>query len=285
MKSLLILCLLAWPFVFCNSQSSYLDSVLNEAMYYDDDLLYMELDASNTFHFMYFNSSYNNKTFYAGREVANPQYYLSGQVSYFNSKGFFVGFGTSSGTWFSSDDNANYNNALVLGLAKSIKKIKWMRYNVSYSRYFGINKGLDFSSAYSNNLHLGLGARYKSLGIRSGFNLLFGSEAKATFSWDVYATINVALLKQGGSIKLVPELSFFYDSEEVEQNLEFKQQQNYSTKFGLLNTEISLPLMINLKDFDIEMGYTLNLPRSLDPNYSFDANGFFTISLGYIFSL
>ena len=274
-----------WPLIFTTSQVSYIDSVLNEVMYYDDEFLYTELEAANTFHFMYVNSTYNNKTYYAGREVANPMYYLSGQVSYFNSKGFFVGFGTSSGTWFSTNDDAHYNNALVVGYGKSLKKVKWLRYNISYSRFFGINQGLNFSSTYSNNAHFGFGTKFKWIGSRAGVNILFGKATKATFSWDLYTNITIAKMSAFKSIKLEPELSFFYDSEEVEQVSDINQQTSYANKFGWMNTELNLPITFNLNDFDVELAYTINLPRSLDLNYSYDTTNLFTISVGYIISL
>ncbi|WP_430815622.1 hypothetical protein [Carboxylicivirga sp. RSCT41] len=278
----MLLCsLTAW------SQDTYLDSVLNEAMYYDEsELLYMELNSDKTYHFIYTNSTYNSQSFYAGREVADPQYYLSGQVSYFNTRGFFMGFGTSSGTWFSTNNDANYNNSLMIGFGRSLKKHRWLRYNINYSRYFGINDGFDFSGSYSNNLHIGISARNKWIGTRTGLNYLFGKNTKATFSWDIYSAITLVNMSAFNHIKLEPELSFFYDSEEVEETPSgINGTVVYNTEFGWMNTEISLPLIMTINNFDIELGYTINLPRSLDPAYSYDNTSFFTVSLGYIFEL
>ena len=269
-----------------NSQESYIDSVLSEVMFYDDnELLYMDIEEDKTYHFIYANATYSNKTFYAGREVANPQYYLASQVSYFNSNGFFMGLGISSGTWFASNGDASYNNAIILGYGKALNKHKWLRYNLSYSRFFGISEGLDFSSTYANNAHLGIGLKHKWFGARAGLNFLFGSASKATFSWNIYSQLTLWNLGQFNNIKLEPQLSFFYDSEEVMADNQNWDEINYNNEFGWMNTELNLPLIINLNDFDIELAYTINLPRSLDPNYAYDTTSFFTISVGYIFEL
>ncbi|MCG8580074.1 MAG: hypothetical protein MI866_09165 [Bacteroidales bacterium] len=287
MKNLTILSLLLLHSFISWTQEAYLDSVLNEVMYYDEsELLYMELDSDKTYHFIYANSTYNSQSFYAGREVANPQYYLSGQVSYFNTKGFFMGFGTSSGTWFSANNDANYNNSIMVGYGRALKKHRWLRYNINYSRYFGINDGFDFSMSYSNNLHFGVSAKNKWLGTRTGLNYLFGKDSKATINWDIYSDITLINMSTFNNIKLEPELSFFYDSEEVEQTTSDNNGAiTYSNKFGWMNTEICLPLTMTINNFDIELGYTINLPRSLDPNYSYKNTSFFTISAGYIFEL
>lgn len=267
------------------SQQSYVDSVLNEFMYYDDEaIFYMELNNNKKFHFMYVNSTYNNKSLYAGREVGNPQYYLSGQVSYFNSNGLFLGLATSSGTWFSTNDNANYNNSFTVGYGKSLKNHSWFRYNASYSRYFGFNNGFDFSSTYSNNLHFGIGTRHKLLGTRAGLNYLFGDESKSTFSLDIFSPLTLVKTKAFFEIGFEPEVSFFFDSEMVE-NIDSNQNLEYTSKFGWMNTELILPMQINMKNLDIELGYTINFPRSLDPAYTYANTHLFTLSLGYIFDI
>ncbi|WP_282035524.1 hypothetical protein [Saccharicrinis aurantiacus] len=285
MKSLLLVL-----FCFCSlstlpSQETYVDSVLNEVMYYDEDeVINMDLKLDKAYHFLYVNTSYSNKTFYAGREIGDPQYFLAGQISYFNSKGFFAGLGTSSGTWFSTNGEANYNNALMLGYGKALKKQKWFRYNVSYSRYFGINDGFDFSSTYSNNLQTGITARFNWFGTRASLNYLFGSASKATFNWDAYISITIVDFGSFNNLKFVPEVSFFYDSEDVVYITD-SDELTYNSEFGWMNTELTFPIMLNINNFDFELAYTYNVPRSLDPIYEYENTSFFSFSIGYIFEL
>lgn len=285
MKSLLFMLLCFFCVSTIMSQESYIDSVLNEVMYYDEDeLISMELEVNKAYHFLYVNTSYSSETFYAGREIGDPQYFLAGQVSYFNSHGFFAGLGTSSGTWFSTNEDTNYNNAIMLGYGKALKKQKWFRYNISYSRYLGINDGFDFSSTYSNNLHVGISPRVKWFGARAGLNYLFGRASKATFTWDMYASITLVDFGSFNNIKFVPQISFFYDSEDV---LDINEMDEiiYNSAFGWMNTELNFPLMINVGNFDFEVAYTYNLPRSLDPIYEYDNTSLFSFSIGYIFEL
>ncbi|WP_068475185.1 hypothetical protein [Saccharicrinis aurantiacus] len=285
MKSLLTVILSVYLLSPLIAQESYIDSVLNEVMYYDDnELINVNIEVDKAYHFLYVNTSYSNKTYYAGREIGDPQYFLAAQISYFNSHGFFAGLGTSSGTLFSTSGNANYNNAIMVGYGKALKKNKWFRYNMSYSRYIAISNDIDYSSTYNNNLHMGATTRFKWFGARASLNYLFGGASKATLNWDVYASIRIADFGSFNNLQFVPEISFFYDSEDVVYATE-SEEFTYNSEFGWMNTEITFPLMLNINNFDLEIAYTYNLPRSLDPIYEYNNTSLFSFSIGYIFDM
>lgn len=70
----------------------------------------------------------------------------------------------------------------------------------------------------------------------------------------------------------------------------FGPRQQYqlieNSKFGLLNTAIILPISLDYKDFDLEIGYNINLPNSMfDDGEDLPVTTYFNVSLGYIFSL
>jgi len=52
-----------------------------------------------------------------------------------------------------------------------------------------------------------------------------------------------------------------------------------------MNTQLYLPLEISIGDLDIELGYTYNLNRSLDTDYTYDNTSVFSVSLGYFFMI
>ncbi|MFO7657007.1 MAG: hypothetical protein R6W78_08060 [Bacteroidales bacterium] len=70
------------------------------------------------------------------------------------------------------------------------------------------------------------------------------------------------------------------------ENLSSQQSGSSATRikevYGLLNTQFYLPLCIYLGDFDIELGYSLNIPRSQDAGISYPVGSFFSFSLGYL---
>jgi len=105
------------------------------------------------------------------------------------------------------------------------------------------------------------------------------------------------LLEAGKNIEIdiSPELSFYFGSETVEYEMysyladRFQQtivsDYIYKDEFGLMNTQLYLPLEISIGDLDIELGYTYNLNRSLDADYTYDNTSVFSVSLGYFFMI
>ncbi|MDG1227732.1 MAG: hypothetical protein P8P15_07140, partial [Polaribacter sp.] len=55
--------------------------------------------------------------------------------------------------------------------------------------------------------------------------------------------------------------------------------------FGLLNTQVNLPLSLSLKSWDFELGYNLNIPNSLKQEDAYKTTSYFHLSLGYLFDL
>lgn len=70
------------------------------------------------------------------------------------------------------------------------------------------------------------------------------------------------------TIDFNPTLSFYLNSETIStqynsiffKNVNFSFEESY---FGLINTQLKFPFQINLKNFDFEVSYYLNLPRSI----------------------
>ena len=54
---------------------------------------------------------------------------------------------------------------------------------------------------------------------------------------------------------------------------------------GLLNSQISIPITINYKNIDFQVSYRYNLPRSLDPLYTYENSSQINVSLGYLINL
>ena len=95
-------------------------------------------------------------------------------------------------------------------------------------------------------------------------------------------------------MQLEPALSFFMGSESVEYEVSsgtggMQGSQGSSTGvenvYGLLNTEIMLPLSIYIGDFDLEFNYSLNIPLSQEEGIQYPASSFFSFSLGYLLPL
>ena len=66
----------------------------------------------------------------------------------------------------------------------------------------------------------------------------------------------------------------------------FIETETLVERYGLLNTQLRLPLVLTWGNVDLEIGYTYNIPRSLADGVSgLGDTSFFNVSLGYLFNL
>jgi len=55
--------------------------------------------------------------------------------------------------------------------------------------------------------------------------------------------------------------------------------------YGLLNSQFYLPVYVYLGNFDIELGYSVNIPVTQNETYSYPVSSFFSLSIGYFLPL
>jgi len=262
-----------------------IDSILDEILFKKPKIK----NPSPIAHLLYWGTSYDNKTFYAGREVGVGQYSISGQLFYFNSLGFYIGGG---GAWYSQLD-PRYNNTIIsAGYSNSLPNHKSLRYRASYSRFFFSNN--DYDPTYTGSINAGSTYQTDWIGTRLDYSLHTGNAYSSQISWDVYSKITLLKFGTFNKIRFEPEISLFFGSETVEyERYSFLTQSDKNPAiykvtdeiFGLMNTQIRLPLDITYKGFDIELGYNINLPYSHNNSITYDNTGYFSVSLGYALSI
>jgi len=278
---------------YLEAQEDRIDAILDSMFFSnDDELMLMLAEMNRTHHFLYARTGYDSKTTYAGREIGTDQYNMAGQLFYINSLGFSIGV---SGAWYSQMDPSYRSTVLTAGYSNGLKKNKWLRYRVSYNRYFYNISDSDYEPVYTGSAGAGISLKAGSVGTRLDYSLLMGSEYGSQLSADLYG--NFTLLKLGNNVKfrILPEISLYFGSETVEYDrysyLDGNMQQAGSTetiyedRFGLMNTQLRLPLEFGIGDFNIEIGYTYNINRSIDPAYTFDNISMVSLSVGYFFML
>ena len=87
-----------------------------------------------------------------------------------------------------------------------------------------------------------------------------------------------------------PLVSFYFNSETIDTeyspsffiNQNINANQNY---FGLINTQIKLPIEFNLNSIDLELSYYINIPIPIGDENNLPNTSFFGISIGYLFDL
>ena len=266
------------------------DSVLNDLFFEEADL-YELFDGNTNFHFLYFVTTFNSATYYSGRQVGTNEFNLSEQMYYFISNGLYFG---ASGVQYSHLSPSFRSVVVSAGYSNSIKKINFLRYRVSYDRFVYLNMGTDFEPNYNSDISTGITLQYKGLGTRLDYTFLMGNNYGNLFSYDLFAKVKLLSLGNYDRIQFKPQVSFYYGSDIVEYDLNahlidsdpfYEPEYVQKEEFGLLNSQISLPLSVAYNNFDFEVSYTFQFPKSLDPAYFYEKSGFWSVSLAYIIDI
>lgn len=261
---------------------SEIDSLLDDILFEDTELLNL-ISQQKTLHFIYINSELSNKSFFAGREIGTNQYNISSQLSYFNTNGIFAGV---SGAWYSQLDPQYGTTVVSLGYGKTLKQFKNISLRTSYSRYIYNFGEESFDPDYNSNIRIGATLKKQWAGTRIDLTYLMGNANATNINWSIYSKINLYKFSKYNKVQLVPQFSIFFGEEAVEYQEVVRRnftQTLTENKFGVLNAQISLPLRVSYKNFDFELGYSYNLPQSLDAEYTYDNASQLNISIGYIF--
>lgn len=267
-----------------------IDSLIDD-LFFGDELQAFVPEVSKNYQFLYFRTNYDSRTYFAGREIGDEQYNLSGQLFYMHSNGIFAGI---SGSWYSQLDPGYRTTVLTLGFGKGLKKASFLRYRFSYDYFLFHQDDPDFDPLYTSSLNTGMTLKSKSLGTRLDASFLLGKEVSAQLSWDAYAYLNLVKLGKYDKIRLEPEVSLYFATETAAFSLSevlIDPVTNevtgayYEDTFGLLNIQLSLPLNITFHNFDLELSYQYNLPRTQGNVIDYPESSSFRLSLGYMFSL
>ncbi|HDZ40270.1 MAG TPA: hypothetical protein ENH59_01120 [Bacteroidetes bacterium] len=278
---------------YLSAQEDKIDAILDSMFFSnDEEILLMFAEMNRNHHFLYTRIGYDSKTTYAGREIGTEQYNLTGQLFYINSLGFNIGV---SGAWYSQMYPSYRSTVVTAGYSNGLKKNKWLRYRISYNRYFYNINDSDYEPVYTGSAAVGISLKAGPVGSRMDYSLLLGKEYGSQVSADLYGNSTLLKIGKRAKIRILPEISFYFGSETVEYErysyLDGSMQSPgdaepvYEDKFGLMNTQLSLPLEFSIGDLDIEVAYIYNLNRSIDPDYTFDNVPVISFSVGYFFML
>jgi len=284
---ILILSLFAGINSFAQEQESKLDSVLDAILFEDEDLLKLLYEDVN-YQFLYTRLNYNSKSLYAGRPIGVDQYDLSAQVHYFHSSGFNLGI---AGVAYSEFKPKYNTTVLSAGYFHKFKNPDPLSIRTSYSRYFFEEIDSVESSSFNSSVNFGTSFTKKHFGSSANITFLIGDDYSTQIDLSAWGSFN--LLKFGYSNKLSfdPELSVYFGNQTAiygQFGVDAINQwylNNQGSVFGLINTEIAIPFTLSIKDFDLEAGYYLDVPRALGLEPKMDPVSWFGISVSYMFDL
>jgi hypothetical protein len=265
------------------AQVDRIDSLLNDLVFNESDPLIIPKKTVK-YDFLYSGVNFSSKTFYAGREIGDNMYNISGHLFYYNSSGLFMG---ASGRWYDQLTPGYTTTTLSVGYSKALDKNKLFRFRTMYSRF--LYNDPESLSTYpdKNNFSLGLSFRKKWIGARISVNSLFGEDFRINLSTAIYSRFTLVKLGKYNKIYAAPEVSLFLGTETILLSPSAYQSMlklpgNEKDVFGLLNTQFYVPVGISLGNFDVEFSASLNIPGTQDNTVSYPVTFYYAVSLGYM---
>ncbi len=245
------------------------------------------LKSATRFQFIHVSLAYNNKTYFSGRDIGTDQFNSSPQITYLHSSGFFGGL---SGVYYDKFTPEWDYTAVTLGYGKSFGKDKNYRWSSSYSKYFYSNITED--NPFTNTITFGLEIdnKNKTLGTEIQTTYLFGDDTSFQVVSATYGVLSLSKTKKH-HLKLRPQLNIVVAQQTIQlaQTFTFREIQftRYiqNNDFGLVNTQLQLPLQYNIGNFDFELGYTINFPTALKGETNLKNTNSFNLTMSYLFDL
>lgn len=262
-----------------------IDDLIDELFFEDQQFLDELIESDFTYNFLYTSVSYNNNTYFSGRDSGVDQFNVIPQVSYYHSSGFNASI---SGIYYENFDPGWDFTSVSLGYFNTLGNQKKFIYNLGYTRFF-YTDGYD---VFTNSLDISLGIRNKkrSLGTTISGSYLFGTDESYQIVSNNFASIT---LKRTPSfaLRFRPSISFVIANQNITFNIPIRTpsgpdfQEITQDVFNLLNTQISIPISYSTNSWDFEFGYNLNLPKILPNETELSNSGFLNLSIGYMFDL
>jgi|TARA_B110000977_G_scaffold125175_1_gene160288 hypothetical protein len=262
-----------------------IDGLLDELFFNDQQFLDELIESDFSYNFIYTSVSYNNNTYFSGRDVGTNQFNVIPQVSYYHSSGFNASI---SGIYY-QEFSPNWDfTSLSLGYFNTLGEQKMFVYNLGYTKYF-YSDGYD---GFTNSIDLSLGVRNKkrNFGTTISASYVFGTDESyqvvsntfvnftlkriSNFAVRLRPAFNFIIAKQS----LATEKIIFIDHQRILETVNFNI-------FDILNTQINIPISVSTKSWDFEFGYHLNFPNAVLKEKNLPTTSFFSLSLGYLFDL
>lgn len=288
LKYLVFLVIFGFSGTVVHAQDERIDSLLDQILFGDTNLV-NKFTPSDKFQFLYTRVNYDTKTFFAGRDIGFNQYNMTGQISWFHSSGISLG----AAAVFYSEMTPKINTVLLsAGYSGRFAKSPDYRFRISYDRFLFPSADSSFSGDFNSSVSGGLTIDKRIVGSRLDYSLLMGKAYSSQVSWDIYGNFGILRLGKSGHIRFEPKVSCYLGSDQTifsQVNITPGKKTTVNDtelkKFGWMNTELKLPVTVDIKGFDIEIGYNINFPRSLVANENLESTSYFNFSFGYFIPL
>ncbi|MGG8495372.1 hypothetical protein ACQY1Q_03065 [Tenacibaculum sp. TC6] len=263
-----------------SEEDEIIDNLLNQN---EADELF---NLSDDLDFLYVSVDYTNNTYFAGRDIGINQFNVTPQLTYINSNGFFINI---SGVYYSQFTPKWDYTSVSLGYGNTFGKNEQYKWLVYYDRYFfSDEENNPFKNAF--NVGFEVTNKAKTLGTELTSSILFGSENSIQLTSSTYGEIELYKNKRN-ELKLRPELRVTVGQQTIQLARTFKYKgreitvYNENNHFGLLNTQLLVPVQYSINNIDFELGYIVNFPSALEGESNLKITQTFAFSIAYMFDL
>ena len=179
-----------------------------------------------------------------------------------------------------------------IGYSKNFGKHDNFNFDVGYSRYiFTESESRDFENSLEASFSLE--TKKSLIGASAGVTYFFGDEQGVQNNFDIYSTLNIIKIAKKHQVSFNPQVSFILGNESIDTSRLTDFQLglpivnliiNEFDTYALRNTQLSIPLNIEINDFEIELGYNFNFPNALIFERNLDNSSYLNLGISYIFS-
>lgn len=265
-------------------EENEVDKVIDALFSNEEQLVGELMNSLSKYQMLYISLDYNSDSYFAGRDIGINQYNLVPQISYLHSSGLFASI---SGNYYSKfNPKLDVINATV-GYGKNFGKHKKFRYSVYYAKYFYSDNDDNFlDNAFSASF--GIKNKNKNIGTHLLISYLFGSEDAIQLTSSSFSRIKI-LKTNNVTIDLRPQLSITAGKQTIElsriSNIDDSLLFYSEDVFELINTQLSIPIQLNLNSFDFEIGYNFNFANAIRGEDDLKNTNYFNASIAYLINL
>ena len=269
---------LAHLYIFSQTEEEdvILDSVMDE--FFSTDSLLVDLSKTN---YLYTNFSFDESVFFAGRDFDIKQFGFTPSISYMRGQNFFVSLGSA---YFSELDPKWDFVSISIGYSLFLDRKERLSLTGIYSRIFFAD---DTAQLNPNRLSAALAFRKNSFRLRCATGYLFGGST--AFYTSLTSSYDILIFEtERWEMSFNPQLSFLMSEQTISEQIAsgfFTTQTVDRNVFDLINTQISIPLELDRRNWDFQLSYNINLPKALANESNLSPTGYFSFSIGYFSTL
>ena len=249
----------------------FLDSLIEG--FFSTDSLMVNLSKNN---YLYTTFSFDESVFFAGRDFDIEQFGFTPSISYMRGQNFFVSLGSA----YFSELDPKWDFVSISSGYSLFRSSGSLSLTGIYSRIFFADNTADLNP---NRLSVALAFHKNSLRLRCSAGYLFGGSTafytSLTSSYDISITEN-----ESWEMSFNPQLSFLMSEQTISEQISyglFNTQTLDRDVFDLINTQISIPLELDIGNWDFQLSYNVNLPKALANESNISPSGYFSFSIGY----